>query len=580
MTTSTPTQGRSGTRMRALIATLTLLASAWAAAASPVAISLANRLAASPDLAVAPDGTVYLLWVDRGPRAVEPAAGQSPGNHAAAFDVLLARSTDGGTTFATPVRVNSKAGGVWSFPTSRPRIALSSRGTVHVFFTGNGISPANGKPVLAPMYARSTDGGQSFSPSRLLAPIPTGDLSSFMHGGFAQAQAFGTVVAWGKNVEAFWIDTRDMRTANDSGALYAALSTDDGRTFGTDRPIHATGVCPCCQITAVAAPDGSLLLLGSRRVEQGFRDSTVERSTDGGKSFGQGVRLGSDRWKIDGCPLKPTVLAVDGGNAYAAAFNGAAEPGGVRFAASADGRSTFGAFAPLHPEAVVSDAPVLVATGDGIAALWHGKVATGDKRAVFMRRSADRGATWGAVETLSTKGTEAGNATAAGRGDGSIVGAWIEGDRVVTTIIPPPGIPVVTPKDFAAALSAARGSVLVLNLWASWCSPCLKEIPELVRLQQAYARCGVRLLGLAMDDPSELSSAVQPAVTRYFPQFKTLARDSASMDSFASVVDGAWNELMPTSYVIGRDGAVVKRLQGGKSYAEFESIVKPLVSCG
>ena len=83
-----------------------------------------------------------------------------------------------------------------------------------------------------------------------------------------------------------------------------------------------------------------------------------------------------------------------------------------------------------------------------------------------------------------------------------------------------------------------------------------------------------------MDDPSELSSAVQPAVTRYFPQFKTLARDSASMDSFASVVDGAWNELMPTSYVIGRDGAVVKRLQGGKSYAEFESIVKPLISCG
>ena len=565
--------------MKALIATITLLASLVAAGApSPSALSPADRLAASPDLAIAPDGTVYLLWVDRGPRPAETGPAQSPMKHDAAFDVLLARSIDGGATFAAPVRVNSKAGAVWSFPTSRPRMAISSRGTVHVFFTGNGISRANGKPVLAPMYARSKDGGQSFSPSRLLAPIPSGDLSSFMHGGFAEAQAFGTVVAWGENVEAFWIDTRDMRTPTDNGALYAALSTDDGKTFGGDRPIHATDVCPCCQITAVAAPDGSLLL-GLRQVEQGFRDSTVEHSTDGGKTFGQGVRLGSDRWKIDGCPLKPTVLAVNGANVYAAAFNGATEPGGVRFTSSSDGGKTFGVFSPLHPEAVVSDAPTLVATTEGVVAVWHGKVASGDKRAVFLRRSADHGATWGAVETLSTSGSEAGNATAAARADGGIVSAWIEGDRVVTRIIPPPSIPVVTPKDFSAALEQEQGSVLVLNLWASWCAPCLKEIPELVKLQKTYARCGVRLLGLAMDDPSELSAAVQPAVTKYFPEFRTLARDSASMDSFASVVDGAWNELMPTSYVIGRDGAVVKRLQGGKTYAEFEAIVKPLAAC-
>ena len=565
--------------MKLLLPSIALLASVVAVAnASPVPVSSAGRLAASPDVAVAPDGTVYLLWVDRGSRPTEPAPGQSPMKHDAAFDVLLARSTDGGTTFATPVRVNSEAGGVWSFPTSRPRMTLSSRGTVHVFYTGNGISPTNGKPVLAPMYARSKDGGRSFSPSRLLATIPTGDLSSFMHGGFAEAQAFGTIVAWGENVEAFWIDTRDMRTATDNGALYAALSTDDGKTFGGDHPIHATDVCPCCQITAVAAPGGSLLL-GSRRVEQGFRDSTVERSTDGGKTFDNGVRLGSDRWKIDGCPLKPTVLAVNGPNVYAAAFNGATEPGSVRFASSSDGGKTFGAFASVHPEAAVSDAPILVATPDGVVALWQGKVASGDKRAVFLRRSADHGATWGAVEILSTAGSEAGGATAAGRADGSIVSAWVERDRVVTAIIPPAGIQVVAPKDFAAALEHERGSVLVLNLWASWCAPCLKEIPELVKLQKAYARCGVRLLGLAMDDPSELSTAVQPSVAKYFPGFPTLARNSASMDSFASVIDGAWNELMPTSYVIGRDGAVVKRLQGGKSYAEFEAIVQPVARC-
>jgi hypothetical protein len=51
------------------------------------------------------------------------------------------------------------------------------------------------------------------------------------------------------------------------------------------------------------------------------------------------------------------------------------------------------------------------------------------------------------------------------------------------------------------------------------------------------------------------------------------------MDSFASVLDGAWNEVMPTSYIVAPDGKVAKRIQGGKSYAEFEAAVKPLLQC-
>ena len=138
---------------------------------------------------------------------------------------------------------------------------------------------------------------------------------------------------------------------------------------------------------------------------------------------------------------------------------------------------------------------------------------------------------------------------------------------------------VVSPEAFRAALAAERGAVLVLNFWASWCSPCLKEIPELVRLERDYARCGVRLLGISMDEPADRARVVQPLLAKHFPAFRTLARDSSSMDSFASIVDGAWNELMPTSYVLDREGRVVERIQGGKSYAEFEALVKPLARC-
>jgi thiol-disulfide isomerase/thioredoxin len=152
---------------------------------------------------------------------------------------------------------------------------------------------------------------------------------------------------------------------------------------------------------------------------------------------------------------------------------------------------------------------------------------------------------------------------------------------VVLAADPPPAAApaIVTPDAFRATIDAERGRTLVVNLWASWCAPCLREVPELLKLEQAWARCGLRVLGIALDEPTELATAVQPTVARYFPAFRTLARDGSSMDSFASVLDGAWNEVMPTSYIVAPDGTVAKRIQGGKTYAEFEAAVKPLLQC-
>jgi hypothetical protein len=429
------------TVVASLVATTLAALVPGAAASAATPVSPDGRLATSPHVMVAPDGTVYALWVDKGARGAPPAKPAEPGQHPANYDVVVARSTDGGVTFGTPVRANQVPGEVWAFPTAPPRLAVSGRGTLHVFYTGNGISPANNKPVLTPLYTRSTDGGRSFTPGRPLAPVPPGDLSAFMHGGFAEAQTFGTIVAHGSTVQALWIDTRDMQTDTDNGALYTAISTDDGATFATESAIY-DAVCPCCQITAAAGP-GNTLYMGSREVTaDGFRDSTVARSDDGGRTFGARVRLGSERWEINGCPLKPTVVAVDGRNVYAASYNGATDPGGVRFAASADAGRSFGEFARVHPDAAVTDAPALVALPKGRLALaWHGKLpaAAGSPspRAVFLRIGTDNGQRWNGITTLSEPGSEAGYPTLAARKDGSIVALWVQADRVVGTVIPP-----------------------------------------------------------------------------------------------------------------------------------------------
>jgi len=132
-----------------------------------------------------------------------------------------------------------------------------------------------------------------------------------------------------------------------------------------------------------------------------------------------------------------------------------------------------------------------------------------------------------------------------------------------------------TPADLRAALDARQGRVVLVNFWATWCRPCLKELPVLLALEQDLASRGFELLAVSLDEPADGEAVVQPFLARWFPSLRTLIRSSPDMDSMVSVVDPAWNEVLPTSYVVDRTGRVVAQLQGGKPAAEFEAAILP-----
>lgn len=135
-----------------------------------------------------------------------------------------------------------------------------------------------------------------------------------------------------------------------------------------------------------------------------------------------------------------------------------------------------------------------------------------------------------------------------------------------------------TPQDLQAALATLRGRVVLVNFWATWCRPCLKEIPTLLELQGKYRGRGFTLVAVSLDEPADRETVLSPFLAKHFPALRTLARESRDMDAMVSVLDPAWNEVLPTSYVVGRDGNVAARLQGGKTAAEFEAVLAPLLA--
>jgi thiol-disulfide isomerase/thioredoxin len=66
------------------------------------------------------------------------------------------------------------------------------------------------------------------------------------------------------------------------------------------------------------------------------------------------------------------------------------------------------------------------------------------------------------------------------------------------------GTTLPTPANQPQALAEFRGKPLVINFWASWCGPCVAEMPELATLHQKYSAKGINFVGIAVDTPQNV----------------------------------------------------------------------------
>lgn len=117
-------------------------------------------------------------------------------------------------------------------------------------------------------------------------------------------------------------------------------------------------------------------------------------------------------------------------------------------------------------------------------------------------------------------------------------------------------------RDFV--LSRQRGKVTVLNLWATWCAPCVKELPFFDRLQQAYPDT-VQVLAIHSD-------LITDDVDAYLAGFDY--RIPFAVDASGSVISALGGSVMlPQTAVLNRRGEVIYNQVGSLSYEALEQLV-------
>ena len=117
--------------------------------------------------------------------------------------------------------------------------------------------------------------------------------------------------------------------------------------------------------------------------------------------------------------------------------------------------------------------------------------------------------------------------------------------------------PDFTLKDLAGhpvQLYALRGSVVLLNFWATWCPPCREEIPSMVRLNQAMQGKAFRMLAVSIDEGG------RDAVAAFFREQKSVLPSLLDTDGAVARRYGATG--VPETFVIDTRGVIVKKIIG------------------
>jgi peroxiredoxin len=120
------------------------------------------------------------------------------------------------------------------------------------------------------------------------------------------------------------------------------------------------------------------------------------------------------------------------------------------------------------------------------------------------------------------------------------------------------------------ASSSFQGKVVILDFWATWCPPCREEIPHLVNLQAKYRDQGLAIVGLSLDAGG--ARDVKPFAEEHDVNYTMLIANEEVAKAYGNITS------IPTTFVIDRDGKIVRRFIGYTAPEVFEQAIQPLLA--
>jgi peroxiredoxin len=143
----------------------------------------------------------------------------------------------------------------------------------------------------------------------------------------------------------------------------------------------------------------------------------------------------------------------------------------------------------------------------------------------------------------------------------------------------PPGLKVSPQEGFLApdftlsdlagksfTLGHLKGRVVLVNIWATWCGPCKREIPSLMRVYQSRKDKGFEILAVSVDRTS--SSRVASFATSYQMSFPVL------LNPRGDVASAYWVRSVPSTFLVDKEGVIRWKVIGAREWDDAQALAK------
>jgi len=152
--------------------------------------------------------------------------------------------------------------------------------------------------------------------------------------------------------------------------------------------------------------------------------------------------------------------------------------------------------------------------------------------------------------------------------------AWPWDNAAAKSLTPPfplPQLELASAVEDGGTLSlhGFNGSVMLVNFWATWCQPCVEEMPTLNRLAQELAGQGLVVIGISMD-----SGGVKPVrklTQKMGIAYPLVMGGEKAAKQFGEIIG------IPVTFLVDRHGTVIKRYDGPRDYAVFKADIEAVL---
>lgn len=121
-------------------------------------------------------------------------------------------------------------------------------------------------------------------------------------------------------------------------------------------------------------------------------------------------------------------------------------------------------------------------------------------------------------------------------------------------------------------IAVGKDTVYVINFWATWCPPCVKELPNFEKLGAQYKNTSTKVILLSLDFKSNLENSVKPFVSKNKIQSEVYVSKESSQQKFIERVSKNWSGSLPATLIINKTKGIRNFYEQDFTFEELEKV--------